>query len=136
MMERIRLSHPIDSLEAVVTAEEVIACQQAVREVHVDPKVRDYILRIVRATREHEAVRLGGSPRASIALFHAAQALAAIHGDDYVLPDYVKQIALPVLAHRLIVRPESRLRKVKAADVVEEILRKVEVPTLSSTGYL
>ena len=136
MMERIRLGHPIDSLEAVVTAEEVIACQQAVREVHVDPKVRDYILRIVRATREHEAVRLGGSPRASIALFHAAQALAAIHGDDYVLPDYVKQIALPVLAHRLIVRPESRLRKVKAADVVEEILRKVEVPTLSSTGYL
>lgn len=136
MVECIRLAHPIDSLEAVVSAEEVIACQQAVREVHVDPKVRDYILRIVRATREHEAVRLGGSPRASLALFRAAQALAAIQGDDYVLPDYVKQIAQPVLAHRLIVRPESRLRKVKAADVVAEILRNTEVPTLPSTGYL
>lgn len=130
MLERLRREHPILNLTPVVSAEDVIACQNAVREIHVDEKVRQYMLQIVRATREHHAVGLGGSPRASMALFRAAQALAAIQGDDCVLPDYVKQLAPAVLMHRLILRPESRLRKVTAAAVVEEILNKIEVPTL------
>ena len=130
MLERLRVAHPIETLESVVSAEEVIAGQQSVREVHLDQKVRDYILQIVRATREHHAISLGGSPRASISLFRASQALAAIQGDDFVLPDYVKQLAPAVLAHRLIVRPESRLRKVTAVAVVDEILNKIPVPTL------
>ncbi|MEW6305976.1 MAG: MoxR family ATPase [Verrucomicrobiota bacterium] len=130
MMDRFKLGHPIETLTPVVSAEEVVACQQAVREVNVDPKVRDYVLQIVHATRAHDAVRLGGSPRATLALFRAAQAMAAIQGDDYVLPDYVKQIAPFVLSHRILVKPESRLRKINAAGVVSEILRKTPVPTL------
>ena len=136
MMENLQLRHPIEDLQPAVTAEEIIASQQAVREVKVDSKVRDYILRLVHATREHDAVRLGGSPRASLALMRAGQALAAIQGDDYVLPDYVKQVAPAVLAHRLILKPESRLRKVNATGVVEEILRKTTVPVLPEGGAL
>jgi len=133
MIDRLRTEHPIDSLGAVVSAEQIVSCQQAVREVQADPKVRDYILQIVRGTREHDAVRLGGSPRATLALFRAAQSMAAIQGDDYILPDYVKQIAPAVLAHRLILKPESRLRKVTAAGVIEEVLRRVPVPLMPET---
>lgn len=132
MLDRLKSGHPIDSLEPVVTAADVVACQRAIRELHVDPKVRDYLVELVRVTREHEDIALGGSPRASMALYRSAQAVAAIRGNDFVLPDDVKRMAPAVLCHRLIVRPESRLRKVTAADVVQEILDEVEVPTLPS----
>jgi MoxR-like ATPase len=132
MLELLRREHPIDKLEAVVSAEDIIGCQQAVREVFVDPKVRDYIVEIVRNTRQHDDIALGGSPRASMALYRASQALAAIRGHDFVLPDDVKRMAPPVLGHRLIVRPESRLRKVTSANVVNEILTETSVPTLAS----
>jgi len=132
MLELLRREHPIDKLEAVVSAEDIIGCQQAVREVYVDPKVRDYIVEIVRNTRQHDDIALGGSPRASMALYRASQALAAIRGHDFVLPDDVKRMAPPVLCHRLIVRPESRLRKVTAANVVSEILTETSVPVLAS----
>ena len=130
MVERLQRGHPIETLEPVVSADEVIACQQAVRAIHVDPKVQEYVLQIVRSTREHSAVILGGSPRATLALFHASQALAAINGFDFVLPDDVKQLAHSVLDHRLILRPENRLRKMTATTVVDEILNKVEVPVV------
>ena len=132
MLERLRAGHPVDTIEPVVSAAEVLACQRAVREVHVDPKVRDYILELVHATRDHDDLALGGSPRASMALYHAAQALAAVRGNNFVLPDDVKRIAAAVLGHRIIVRPESRLRKITAGHVVDEILNDVSVPTLSS----
>jgi MoxR-like ATPase len=132
MLEMLRHEHPIESLEAVVSADEVIGCQRAIRDVYVDAKVRDYIIELVRSTREHDDIALGGSPRASIALCRAAQALAAIRGHDFVLPDDVKRMAAPVLGHRLIVRPESRLRKVTAANVVNEVLAATSVPTMSS----
>lgn len=132
MLERLRTAHPIDALQPVVSPADVIACQQQVREVHVDPKVRDYILQLIHATREHDDIALGGSPRASIALYRAAQALAAIRGHEFVMPDDVKRMAPAVLTHRLIVRPESRLRKVTAASVVEEILNETPVPLLPS----
>jgi MoxR-like ATPase len=131
MLERLRLAHPIDNVSPVVTADDVIACQTAVRAVHVDPKVRDYLLDLVHATRDHHDVALGGSPRASIALFRASQAVAAIRDHDFVTPDDVKRIASAVLSHRLIIRPESRLRKVTASQVVEDILDETPVPTLS-----
>jgi MoxR-like ATPase len=134
MLERLQRGHPIDELQPVVTAEQIIASQRAVREVQVDAKVRDYVLRLVQATREHDAVRLGASPRASLALVRAAQAVAAMQGDDFVLPDYVKQVAAVVLAHRLILKPESRLRKMNSAGVVAEILRKTAVPVLPEKG--
>jgi MoxR-like ATPase len=132
MLELLRRAHPIDGLEAVVTADDVVGCQKEVREVYVDPKVRDYIVEIVRRTREHDDVALGGSPRASMALYRASQALAAVRGHDFVLPDDVKRMAPAVLSHRLIVRPESRLRKVAPAGVVSEILTETSVPTLAS----
>ena len=102
------------------------------REVHVHEKIRRYITEIVHASREHEDLTLGGSPRASIALFRTAQATAAVRGRNYVQPDDVKRMAAAVLTHRLIVRPESRLRKVTAAAIVEEILSEVPVPTMSA----
>jgi MoxR-like ATPase len=132
MFERLQHGHPIDTLEPVVTEAEILAAQDAVRAVHVEPKVRQYVLQLIRATREHEAVALGASPRAALALFRASQALAAVQGCDFVLPDHVKQMAPPVLAHRLIVRPESRLRKVTAESVVEEILARTPVPVLEA----
>jgi MoxR-like ATPase len=132
MLERLQHSHPIEDLAPVVSAADVVACQQAVREVYVDDKVRKYLLEIVQATREHDDVSLGGSPRASIALFRTGQALAAISGRDFVLPDDIKRLAPAVLGHRLILKPESRLRKVTAASVIQEILTEVSVPVLKA----
>jgi MoxR-like ATPase len=124
------MAHPIDELAPVVPAQEVLDCQQAVREIYVDPKIRKYLLDIIQATREHDEIHLGGSPRASIALFRTAQAMAAVGGRNFVLPDDVKRMALPVLGHRLILRPESRLRKITAASVVHQILQETSVPVI------
>ena len=136
MLARMHTAHPIDTLEPVVTAEEIVACQDACREVKVDPKVRSYILDLVYATREHDDILLGGSPRASIALYRSSQALAAIRGNAFVLPDDVKRVAPAVLAHRIIVRPESRLRRVTAASIVDEILNESSVPTMKEGADL
>jgi len=100
--------------------------------VYVDEKLRNYIVELVRATREHDDVLLGGSPRASIALLRTAQALSAVRGHNFVLPDDVKRMAHSVLEHRLILRPESRLRKVTPSKIVDEILDLVAVPMISS----
>lgn len=135
MLEMLRRRHPVDSLQSVVDAEELRACQAAVREVHVDPKIAQYILQIVHDTREHEDLALGGSPRASIALYRASQAMAAIRGRQYVLPDDVKRVAGPVLTHRLILKPESRLRKVSADVLVQEIVAEIAVPTISAEPH-
>ncbi len=134
MLQRLQHSHPIDDLGTVVTAEQFVACQDAVREIFVDPKVVRYILEIVNATREHGDVSLGGSPRASISLYRAGQALAAIAGRNYVLPDDVKRMILPVLGHRLILRPESRIRKVTPATVLNGILSEVSAPVPQNRG--
>jgi len=130
MLELLQHSHPIDSLEPVITAQELVECQEAVREIYVDDKVRRYLMQIVHDTRVHDDVNLGGSPRASIALFRTSQAMAAMRGRNYVLPDDVKRIAGPVLVHRMILKPESRLRKVTAGAIVDEIIAEIAVPTL------
>jgi len=130
MLEMLQHAHPLNGLKPVIQANELVQCQNAVRDVHVDIKVQQYLMQIVHLTRDHEDVALGGSPRASIALFRTAQAMAAIRGRNYVQPDDVKRIAPPVLTHRLILRPESRLRKVTAEQVVQEIIDEIAVPTL------
>jgi MoxR-like ATPase len=130
MLDLLQREHPVNSLEAVITTEELIACQKAVREIHVDPKVRQYLMQIVHLTRSNEDLALGGSPRASIALFRSSQAMAAIRGRNYVLPDDVKRIAAPVLTHRLILKPESRLRRVTAEQIVQDVIDEIAVPTL------
>lgn len=130
LLQRVQLSHPIEELKPVASATELIEAQSAIRRTTVDPKVLEYLLKIVAATREHDAVRLGASPRASIALLRASQAFAAIQGFGFVLPDDVKFVVHPVLAHRLILRPESRLRKLTVSEVLQGILNHVTVPTL------
>jgi MoxR-like ATPase len=131
MLQRLQHGHPIDDLPAVVSAADIVTCQEAIRDVFVDDKVRRYILEIVHGTRQHDDLHLGGSPRASIALFRTAQAMAAIGGRNFILPDDVKRMALPVLGHRLILRPESRLRKVTTASVIHEVVSEVSVPVLA-----
>ncbi|VTS05525.1 AAA family ATPase [Tuwongella immobilis] len=130
MLSRMQKVHPIDDLGIVSNANEVIAAQEAVRDVHVDDKVRRYIVEVIHATREHEDIAMGGSPRASIALFRISQALAAIQGRDYVLPDDVKKMAQHVLNHRLILKPESRLRRRTTAQVVQSVLVDSRVPLI------
>jgi MoxR-like ATPase len=130
MLELLQHSHPIDALEPVASVEELIACQRATREIYVDDKVRRYLMQIVHDTRQHEDISLGGSPRASIALFRTSQAMAALRGRSFVLPDDVKRVAGAVLTHRIILRPESRLRKVTPGAVVDEIIAEIAVPTM------
>ena len=130
MLEMLQHAHPLNSLEPVIQAEELVECQNTVRGIHVDIKVRQYLMQIVHLTREHDDLALGGSPRASIALFRTAQAMAAIRGRNYVQPDDVKRVAPSVMTHRLILRPESRLRKVTAEQVVHDIIDEIAVPTL------
>src|SRR4051794_18821727 len=128
MLTRLQHGHPIDDVQAAVSAAEWVACQDAVREVHVDDKVKRYLLEIVHGTRMHDDIQLGGSPRASIALFRTAQAVAAVQGRGFVTPDDVKRMVQPVLAHRVILRPESRLRKVTPQGLLHEIMGDVSVP--------
>ncbi|MFP6753790.1 MAG: MoxR family ATPase [Pirellulaceae bacterium] len=131
MLGRLKGDHPVNHIQPVISAQEVIACQKAVREVHVDEKVQQYILQIVQDTREHEDISLGGSPRASIALMRSAQAMAALRGRDFVLPDDIKTVVNPILQHRLILKPESRLRRVTAAEIIDEIVNSIAVPTVA-----
>ncbi|HSY17768.1 MAG TPA: MoxR family ATPase [Candidatus Acidoferrales bacterium] len=135
MLQRLMLQHPIETLETVTSAEEILACQAAVRQVYVDEKVARYIVQLIAATREHYDIMLGGSPRASMALMRCAQAFAAIQGFDFVVPDDVKHIANFVLGHRLILRPESRLRKKTVPVVLEEIMNTVPVPQMPAEGF-
>lgn len=132
MLGMLEKSHPIDRIKPVATADELVQAQQAIRLVHVDPRVRQYMLQIVDLTRKHADLALGGSPRASIALFRCSQAIAAIRGRAFVLPDDVKRIIDPVMNHRLILRPESRLRKVTSQSVLQEIVGDVAVPTIEA----
>ncbi len=133
MLEMLRREHPLTRLQPVVSAEQLLACQRAVRTVHVDEKIRHYITQLVQATREHEELSLGGSPRASIALYRTAQAVAAIRGRNYVEPDDVKHVVPSVLTHRMILLPESRLRKVSVGEIITDILDETPVPLLSNS---
>ena len=132
MLAMLQHKHPLESIGEVVSAKEIIECQHAVRTIHMDDKVRQYIMEIIHATRDHEDLTLGASPRGSIALFRGSQAMAALRGRDYVLPDDVKFIVAPILAHRLILSPESRLRKVTAEQVVQDVVSEIAVPTLNT----
>jgi len=128
ILERTRLSHPIDKIGPVTDAETIQRMQLSVRDVFVHEKVRDYILRLVARTRDSTHLTLGASPRASMMLFRAAQGHAAVQGRDYVIPDDIKFLASPVLEHRLILNPESRLRRVTTQAVMRDILKEVAVP--------
>jgi MoxR-like ATPase len=123
-----QIAHPLESLRAVVDIPELLQAQSAVREVEVSGELRRYILELISATRKHPEVYLGASPRGSLALFRTAQARAAIQGRDYVLPDDIKAMAVPTLAHRTLVGSAARIRDVDARSIVQEILASVAVP--------
>lgn len=120
--------HPLDDLAQIITAEELVRIQQQVRNVHVDPSIREYIVAIANATRSHPNVYLGASPRGSLALFRASQALSAMRRRGYVIPDDVKLLAKPTLAHRIIVTPAARVRSITSTAIVDEILQNIPVP--------
>jgi MoxR-like ATPase len=121
-------SHPLESIEQVIDVVDLLQIQEEAKAVYVDQRVREYIVDIVRLTREHSDIYLGASTRASLALFRGAQAMAALRGRDYVVPDDVKSLAGEVLAHRLIVSPAARIRNLDTRDTVEEILDSLPVP--------
>jgi MoxR-like ATPase len=129
-----RRTHPLTEIGPVVDLEELIGMQTAVREVYVDPVVADYIVRLVGATRTHADVQLGASPRGSLALYRATQALAALAGRDYVIPDDVKELAEPALAHRLIVKTSAALRDVDGRQIVRELLDSLPVESAVSVA--
>jgi MoxR-like ATPase len=117
-----KVTHPLDGLEEVCTGDELRALQAAVRDIYVDPVVSSYIVRLVASTRAHPDVYLGASPRGSISLYRASQALAGLLGRDYVIPDDVKALAEPALAHRVIIKTASTIHDVSSAHVVRELL--------------
>jgi MoxR-like ATPase len=128
VLERQQYSHPINSLEQVVSEEEVNRAQEAVKDVYVAPGVKRYIVELTRRTRDYPEVYLGASPRGSLTLYRAGQARAALKGRDYVLPDDVKALAEPSLGHRVILGPAARLRDLSTGEVVEDLLSTVPVP--------
>ena len=122
------VQHPIANAKTILSSSEIAELQRAVTGVYLEPTVRDYIVGIVTATRDHPMVLLGASPRGSLNLSHACRSFAAIWGRDYVTPDDIKALAIPVLAHRLILKPETRSHNVTQAGVVEEIVSAAAVP--------
>jgi len=125
-----KVTHPLEDLEEVCTGDELRALQAAVREIYVDPAVSNYIVRLVASTRAHPDVYLGASPRGSIALYRASQALAGLLGRDYVIPDDVKALAESALAHRVIIKTASTIHDVSSAHVVRELLDSTPIETV------
>lgn len=128
MLARFNSANPMDDMEAVASGDDIVEGQQRVKEIYVDSVLSNYVVRLVQATRAHDDVELGASPRATLGLYRCSQAFAAIRGRSYVTPDDVKVIAPYALSHRTILTAQARLRGRTAEDVVQELLSKVEVP--------
>ena len=128
MLLRFERSNPLEGLSAVTLASEIMDIKRQVQEIYVEPSVRHYILEVIGKTRANTSIALGGSPRASLALYRACQALALIQGRDFVLPDDVKQLAIPVLGHRLILSTEAYLHDTNKEKLIEDILSSLPVP--------
>ncbi|MFN8521990.1 MAG: MoxR family ATPase [Chloroflexota bacterium] len=128
ILGRQQLAHPIESLQTVASAADLLEVHQAVRRVHVDELIRQYIVDLAGWSRKHQDVYVGASPRASLSLYRASQAWALLHGRDYVSPDDVKALAVAAFAHRVIVQPAARVKDVSGRTVVEEIVSTLAVP--------
>ncbi len=128
MLESQQFQHPVNLVQQVIGVQDLLAAQQAVRQVYIAPEIKRYIVDLVNATRRHPDVYLGASPRGALALFRTAQARAAIVGRDYVQPDDVKALAEATLAHRIIVGPAARIKDISAQTIVRDILTSVPVP--------
>ncbi|MBI3521885.1 MAG: MoxR family ATPase [Chloroflexi bacterium] len=129
-----RVQHPLETISQVLSADELLDAQLRVKDIHLAEPVKTYVVSVVTATRSHPDVYLGASPRGSLALARAAQAYAAINGRDYVVPDDVKALAGPALAHRLILQPQARLKDLAATTVVAEVLASVPVEHVTTAA--
>jgi MoxR-like ATPase len=125
-------SEPIADLEAVATPVDIVKLQQNVRKIYVDDLVKEYIVTLSNATRDHSDIALGVSPRASLAMLRGSQAVALMDGREYVIPDDIKTIAVPVMSHRLILTPASRMREATGDIIISEILDATPVPGASA----
>jgi MoxR-like ATPase len=134
IMDAQQSAHPIEALEQVTSASEVLELQEAVRDIYIDPLIKQYIVTLVNATREHESVYLGASPRGSLALMRTTQAMAMLDGRDFVQPDDVKMLAFPTLGHRVIVSPGARVRDIDSKQIIEESVSRVPVPGARARG--
>lgn len=128
VLDRQQYHHPLQDLQPVISSEDLIAAQEAIKEIFVSPAVKEYVVRLVQNTRQHPDVYLGASPRGSLTLYRTAQARAAMLGRTYALPDDVKFIAPFVLAHRMIISPAARLRNVQSQQVIKTILEQLPMP--------
>ncbi len=129
ILDRQRYDHPVDGLEQVAGADQVLQAQEDLKDVFVSPAVKRYLVGLVRALRDHPALRLGPSPRASLSLYRTGQARSAMQGRDFVLPDDVKALAWPVLGHRMLLNPEAAMREDSHREIVQEVLDTHPVPT-------
>ena len=128
IMKAQNINHPINSLNQVVSEEEILFMQEEIKKVHVSKEIMDYIIRIINATRNNENIYLGASPRGSLALYRLGQCRAAFNNRDYAIPDDVKQVSFPVLSHRIIFRPSVQMQDIDYDEYIEEIVGQVKVP--------
>jgi MoxR-like ATPase len=128
ILERQQFQHPVNDLQQVASADELMKAQESIKSIYVAPAIKRYIVELTRQTRQHVDVYLGASPRGSLALFRTGQARAAIQGRDFVLPDDIKALVKPALTHRVILGPAARLRDLSGDQILDEILSKVPVP--------
>ncbi len=135
IVEGQEMNHPIDSLQAVTTDKEIIDLQEAVKNVYVDDLIKRYIVTITEATRDHPDVALGSSPRGSLGQFRAAQALALIRGREFVLPDDVKELAVSMLSHRIIVSAAARMRGIHGREIISTLVGQIPVPGAEARGW-
>jgi MoxR-like ATPase len=134
ILDEQKRTHPLEDLEEVLNVADLLEMQAAIRDIYVDSSVSDYIVRLVNHTRTHPDVYLGASPRGSIALYRAGQALAGLLGRDYVIPDDIKALAEPALAHRLIIKTSSSIHDVQAGQVVRELIESTPIDGIRPTG--
>ncbi|MEO6397647.1 MAG: MoxR family ATPase [Tepidiformaceae bacterium] len=128
VLDQQQITHPVETIKQVTDQTEILQLQRAVKEIYVDPLIKQYIVGLANATREHESVYLGASPRGSLALFRTSQAKALLEARDFVTPDDVKELALVTLGHRIILSPGAKVKGVTVGDVVANCLARVPVP--------
>ena len=134
IMDRQQMRHPVEEVEQVTDASEILRLQEAVKGIYMDALIKQYIVQLVEATRKHEAAYLGASPRGSLALYRTSQAFALMAGRDFVIPDDIKALAYAALGHRVIVSPAARVKNITSANIVNDCLTRIPVPGARARG--
>jgi MoxR-like ATPase len=134
IMDRQQHRHPVEEIQQVTDAQEIMRVQEAVKAIYVDPLIKQYIVQLVETTRKHESSYLGASPRGSLALYRTSQAYALLDGRDFVIPDDIKALAYATLGHRIIVSPAARVKGVSAADIMSDCTTRIPVPGARARG--